>query len=90
MKAAVDVAVDPSREQHRKDWKSFLEEYVDIIAWLTQSEEYSSEDLTELEKRIDKGFSLLITIGGQKAVTNYFHYLGSGHVVWLLARHGNL
>jgi hypothetical protein len=25
-----------------------------------------------------------------KAVTNYFHYLGSGHIIWLTKKYGNL
>ncbi len=31
-----------------------------------------------------------ITIGGLEAITNYFHLIGSGHVVWMVRRYGNL
>jgi hypothetical protein len=28
--------------------------------------------------------------GAERGITNYFHYLGSGHVMWMICRHGNL
>jgi hypothetical protein len=28
--------------------------------------------------------------GGKSAVTNYFHYIGSGHVVWMCSLYGNI
>jgi hypothetical protein len=36
-------------------------------------------------------FTLLVAhCGGQSAVTNYFHYIGSGHIVWMCRAYGNI
>jgi hypothetical protein len=41
---------------------------------------------------MDAVFELLVTkIGGaERGVTNYFHYIGSGHLMWMIRRYGNL
>ncbi len=45
-----------------------------------------------MEKDIDAMYCLLVTsIGGaERGVTNYFHYLGSGHILWMIKQYGNL
>jgi hypothetical protein len=88
--SAVDIAVPATRTEHRADWKLMLKHYVHIIGKLTKSEDYSSEDDDELERDIDKFYGMLLKVAGLKGVTNYFHYLGSGHIVWLTRRYGNL
>jgi hypothetical protein len=36
-------------------------------------------------------YHLLVTIfGGLDSITNYFHLIGSGHVVWMARRYGNM
>ena len=55
------------------------------------SRDYSSDDVEELEVLCDETYRLLVAhCGGEKAVTNYFHYLGSGHVVWMCRNMGNI
>ncbi len=44
-----------------------------------------------LERRCRKMYTILVTkIGGLEGVTNYFHYVGSGHVVSMCRMWGNL
>jgi hypothetical protein len=44
-----------------------------------------------MERRCDKMYTCWITtIGGLESVTNYFHYVGSGHVVCMIRMYGNL
>jgi hypothetical protein len=59
---------------------------------LHSSTEYSVEYMDELEEHIEKMYSLLInSVGGkERGITNYFHYLGSGHLMWMVRRYGNL
>ncbi len=33
---------------------------------------------------------MMVKIAGMKGCTNYFHILGSGHIIWLTKRYGNL
>jgi hypothetical protein len=90
LRCAVDIAVPAMRGEHRADWKLMLEYYVSVIGKLTTSEDFSTEDVDELEREIDKFYVMFLKVAGLKGVTNYFHYLGSGHIVWLTRRYGNL
>ncbi len=53
---------------------------------------YTTQDKDRLEEHMDAVFDLLVTkIGGaEPGVTNYFHYIGSGHLMWMIRRYGNL
>ena len=88
--AAVDVAVDETKPDLRSDWKLFLTHYVKAIEILTKSVEYASCDIDVLEEHIDVAYTHLMRIAGIQGVTNYFHYLGSGHIVWLIRMYGNI
>jgi hypothetical protein len=90
LRCAVDIAVPATRGEHRADWKLMLEYYVSVIGKLTTSEDFSTEDVDELEREIDKFYVMFLKVAGLNGVTNYFHYLGSGHIVWLTRRYGNL
>jgi hypothetical protein len=58
---------------------------------LTLSHDCTPPEVEELDKCCKKMYHLLVTtIGGLEAVTNYFHLIGSGHVVWMVRRYGNL
>jgi hypothetical protein len=88
LKYIVKLAI-PAHNQ--ENWGLFLENYISCIDLLTVSRDYSSEDVEELAKLCDETYRLLVThCGGDKAVTNYFHYLGSGHVVWMCENMGNI
>ena len=80
---AVNIAVPALEETKRKEWKTFLFHYVHMNDLLHSSDEYTAEDITDLEQHIDAAYSLLISsIGGKEhGITNYFHYLGSGHIM---------
>jgi hypothetical protein len=89
---AVNIAVPALEETKWKEWKTFLLHYVHMNDLLHSSDEYTAEDITILEQHIDAAYSLLISsIGGKEhGITTYFHYLGSGHIIWLVKRYGNL
>ncbi len=90
LQAAVDIAVSETRPEHRGHWKTFLEHYVHMTKTLTKSEDYVEADIDALEIRIENCYAALMQIAGMKGCTNYFHLLGSGHIILLTRRYGNL
>jgi hypothetical protein len=87
----VDIAIRPEGEAtKRSTWKLFLTSYVAAIDILTSSVDYTPEVIETLEMEINKSYAAWIDIAGIKGVTNYFHYYGSGHVMWLIGIYGNL
>jgi hypothetical protein len=58
---------------------------------LTLSREYKPDEIDELDLRCKKMYHLLVaTLGGLESITNYFHLIGSGYVVWIVRRYGNM
>ena len=92
LREAVEVAIPASNQELRDDWLSFLHEYVHMNAFLHKTDDYSPADMDMLEQHIEKCYKLLVTrIGGaERGVTNYFHYIGAGHLMWMIRRYGNL
>ena len=52
-----------------------------MIETLTKSEDYVGDEIEELDDKITKCYAMLMKIAGMKGCTNYFHLLGSGHVI---------
>jgi flagellin-specific chaperone FliS len=92
LREAVNIAVPASEPTKRTEWMSFLYHYVHVNEKLHSTLEYGAEDVDDLEEHIDKMYTLLIrSIGGkERGITNYFHYLGAGHLIWMVRRFGNL
>jgi hypothetical protein len=90
LKLAVDIAVDASKPDLRSNWKIFLTHYVKAIEILTKSVDYERGDIETVEGHIDEAYRQLIAVAGIQGITNYFHYFGSGHIVWLTRIHGNI
>ena len=76
---------------NQANWVLFLKQYIDCINLLTVSRDYTAHDLEQLEIACDETYRLLVAhCGGDKAVTNYFHYIGAGHVLWMCQMRGNI
>jgi hypothetical protein len=63
---------------------------VRAIELLTCSVDYQPGDIEIIEGHIDRAYGKLLEIAGIEGCTNYFHYFGSGHIVWLSRIYGNL
>jgi hypothetical protein len=88
---AVDIAVADGQKDKRRAWKLFLESYVTAFDILTQSTDYTDETIDTLRTHMDKCYATWVyEVAGIRGVTNYFHYFGSGHIIWLIRRYGNL
>ena len=87
---AVYIAIPESKPYLRAGWVAFLTEYVNAIEILTKSEEYKPGEVDILEGYIERAYKHLLQIAGIEGLTNYFHYFGSGHIVWLTRTYGNL
>lgn len=90
LKKAVHIAVPASKPDLRKRWLVFMDEYVRAIELLTCSVDYQPGDIEIIEGHIDRAYGKLLEIAGIEGCTNYFHYFGSGHIVWLSRIYGNL
>jgi hypothetical protein len=85
----VRLAISDVQEQI--NWMRFLDQYIRFISLLTVSRDYSADDIVVLEQYQNEAYRLLKThCGGADAITNYFHYLGAGHVLWMCRRYGNI
>jgi hypothetical protein len=92
LRELVHIAVPAADTIRRQEWMLFLHHYVHVNNLLHSTLEYTAEDIDNLEMHIDAAYGLLVrSIGGkERGITNYFHYLGSGHIVWMVRRYGNL
>jgi hypothetical protein len=86
----IDLAVGANTTTNA-NWRFFIISYLNCLELLTLHRDYQAGEVDELERRCKKMYQSLVTkIGGIEGVTNYFHYLGSGHVVWMCRKWGNL
>ena len=77
--------------EKQANWILFMAQYVKCIELMTVSRDYTPADLVLLELYCDETYRLLITYcGGQAAVSNYFHYIGAGHIVFMCHAFGNI
>ena len=90
LKKAVYIAIPDSKPYLREQWVAFLTEYVHAIEILTKSAEYVPGEIDILEGYMDRAYRKLLDIAGIEGLTNYFHYFGSGHIIWLTRKYGNL
>lgn len=90
LKRAVYIAVSPSKPKLRTRWLDFLSDYVNAIELMTKSADYEPGDIDILEGYIDRAYTKLLEISGIEGLTNYFHYFGSGHIIWMTRIYGNL
>ena len=75
---------------NNKMWRDFIDSYLDCLDLLLDSRDYTENDYKEMDKRGKKMYRLLVNGFGIEGCTNYFHYVGSGHIVWLMRNVGNL
>ncbi len=65
------------------NWRFFMISYLNCLELLTLHRDYKPGEVDDLERRCKQLYTALVTKigGGVEGVTNYFHYVGSGHVV---------
>jgi hypothetical protein len=88
---AANAGLGVNVEDKNANWRYFMISYLNCLEYLTLHRDYRPGEVDELERRCKKMYTSLVTqIGGIEGVTNYFHYVGSGHVVWMCRKWGNL
>ncbi len=88
LQTLVRLAIQPSEQS---DWILFMQQYIKFIDLLTVSRDYNDDDIVLLEEYQNETYRLLKAhCGGKDAITNYFHYLRVGHVLWMCRRYGNI
>ena len=85
----IRIAIRPADQAH---WISFIVQYTKFIDLMTVTRDYSEADVDQLEIYCNETYRLLVDYCGGKAVavTKYFHYIGSGHIVWMCRAFGNI
>jgi hypothetical protein len=84
----IRLAITPTEQAY---WIDFMANYVNLIDLMTVTRDYTDEDIDQLEIYCDETYKLLVGhCGGKEAVTNYFHYNGAGHIVWMCRAYGNI
>ncbi len=66
---------------NNKMWRDFIASYLDCLNMLLDSRDFTEVDYKEMDKRGKKMYRLLVAGFGIEGCTNYFHYVGSGHIV---------
>jgi hypothetical protein len=93
MKHLRDIAglVCGKNADREKLLENFLESYVKMISLMTLSREYVEGEIDDLDKACNDTYKLLVEhFAGHAGITNYFHCIGVGHLVWLSRIYGNL
>ncbi len=90
LQPAVYIAVPSSKPELRTRWADFLRDYVHTIELMTKSVDYEPGNIDILEGYIDRAYTKLLEIAGIEGLTNYFHYFGRGHIIWMTRIHGKL
>ncbi len=65
--------------------------YLNCLELFTLHRDYKPGEVDDLERRCKTMYTALVTkIGGMEGVTNYFHYVGSGHIIWMCVGSGGI
>lgn len=82
----------PEDVEVREIWRSMIIDYRDALMILRQSSEYSDDEITDFQEKIDRFFYNYLENSGasKEGITNYLHMLGSGHVSYYMKKHKNL
>ena len=58
-----------------------------IITALRKRSSFSNEEMTQLQKDIDKWYHAWMMLTSLEGMTNYIHLLGSGHISYYLRKY---
>lgn len=79
------------KERDIEKWKNFLDIYREIVSILNQRETYDELTLARFDDLVrDLGNAWIEELAGIAGMTNYFHYLFSGHLTYFMRKYGNL
>ena len=61
-------------------FKDYIDLYKKIISIIRQRDDFTNNEIHELQGKIDKWYSLWIDLIGIMSQTNYIHILSSGYL----------
>jgi predicted nucleic acid-binding Zn-ribbon protein len=77
-------------ESNCSQWKICFDGISEIMITLRQRQDFTHEEISDLDKKITLWSSAWISLTGREGMTNYIHMICSGHLVEYLKRWKNL
>jgi hypothetical protein len=85
----VDICV-PDDDVRNADWKDAAVKWRNLIHVARQKEDFTDEQIDELDKLCDDFFEAWLLLHGRNGLTNYIHLIGSGHLCYYVRKWRNL
>ena len=90
----IDKLIDEALKFHTNDykveWKNVIVDYLEIIEMLLIRKPFTDEMIYKFQEKVDVYYVKWIKITSRNGMTNYIHFLGSGHVAYYLFKYRNL
>jgi hypothetical protein len=80
----------PSGGAESESFRLCVEMYKEIMIVIEKKTDLSNDEVDALQNKIDAFGDLWIELCGDEGMSNYMHYLISGHVCWFIRKYGNL
>ena len=77
-------------QRYRMEWKEVIISYLEIIEIILIRKPFTDEMIYSFQDKVDKYYEKWINLTGRNGMTNYIHFLGSGHVAYYLFKYRNL
>ena len=86
----IEEALKYHGSSYRQEWKLVIVLYLEIVEILLLRKPFTDDMIYDLQSKIDVYYVKWIKLTGRNGMTNYIHFMGSGHVVYYLFKYRNL
>ena len=70
----------------KNQWKEGIYQYCELIKTLRQKDNFEDSEIDDFQTKADNLYRNWIKLHGINGVTNYFHMIGSGHILYYLVK----
>ena len=90
--ASIDLLIDLCipKQTENSMWKESMAAYTAGMNLVKRKEDLTRDEVLDFQRNMDTFFQKWVTLFGDEGVTNYVHYLGSGHIAEYLLHWGNI
>ena len=86
----IEEALRYHSNSYKNEWKEVIVEYLNIVEILLIRKQFSDKMIYEFQDKVDGYYKKWIKLTGRNGMTNYIHFLGSGHVAYYFFKYRNL